>query len=894
MQIHGIIDVAIDNYEKQKRVADYQHDPVLWAKDILGLQVWGKQRETMYSVRDNYGTAIAAGHGVGKDLPLDTLLPTPTGWTTMGDVRPGEYVLDQAGRPTRVVTKSQIFNHRLFKMGFSDGTDVVSSGTHMWNVIPFLTAKQIRRKAGGRVDWRDHWDASITMQTSELMAAGLKRKNGKGLASKFMIPINSALELPEADLPVDPYILGAWLGDGSSGSAEMTIGNDGKYIVDEFSKKGVTLKQGKSSPLGYHYAFTWQGFVGRFRELGVFKNKHIPMAYLRSSIDQRKELLRGIMDTDGFSIHGAQVGVDFANEKLAHGLAELVRSLGIKCNVRANAMYMGSEIVGTRYRMAFTPQFDVFTEGSYKSEAWTRSDDSMSTARWIVSIEEVESVPSQCISVDSDRSLYLATENMIVTHNTFIAAIICAWWADIHWNDDCFIATTAPTFDQVNILWDYIRKMYALAETRLDEGLIDHKLPGYITSDNQWKLDNGERIGQGRKPPDSRSDVAFQGRHAKWLLAVGDEAVGIPEGFLDALGNIATGPENRQLLLANPTDPHCAMAKLWDNTPDGWNLMHISILDAPTITPDPLFNSTAVTGMSGWEYVNRRREEWGEDDPRYIARVLGQWAFDSADLVFTDEDLANGANCVVIPDDLAIVRFGIDVARSPKGDFTVVYRVQDGQVWERQENEDGTIGKLVATGRRGEHLRLVDKWRGAPLTGSNPENLGSDYRIDGLALEWGAAALIIDVAGGYGIGVKDGLTEIDNSQYVMVDAWGSDTSSVDRRQFVNARAFNYFELKRKLHMKLLDIAPDDETLIEELRGIQYEHDSAARVKIEAKDDIRRRGGKSPDFADAAWYACMNIDHILLPSGDGNIVGYDMDEAASEFAGFYDELQSFGW
>jgi hypothetical protein len=336
------------------------------------------------------------------------------------------------------------------------------------------------------------------------------------------------------------------------------------------------------------------------------------------------------------------------------------------------------------------------------------------------------------------------------------------------------------------------------------------------------------------------------------------------------------------------------MAKLWDNTPDGWNLMHISILDAPTITPDPLFNSTAVTGMSGWEYVNRRREEWGEDDPRYIARVLGQWAFDSADLVFTDEDLANGANCVVIPDDLAIVRFGIDVARSPKGDFTVVYRVQDGQVWERQENEDGTIGKLVATGRRGEHLRLVDKWRGAPLTGSNPENLGSDYRIDGLALEWGAAALIIDVAGGYGIGVKDGLTEIDNSQYVMVDAWGSDTSSVDRRQFVNARAFNYFELKRKLHMKLLDIAPDDDTLMEELRGIQYEHDSAARVKIEAKDDIRRRGGKSPDFADAAWYACMNIDHILLPSDDGNIVGYDMDEAASEFAGFYDDLQNLGW
>ncbi len=473
---------------------------------------------------------------------------------------------------------------------------------------------------------------------------------------------------------------------------------------------------------------------------------------------------------------------------------------------------------------------------------------------------------------------------------TFWAAVVCAWWADMFWDDDCFIATTAPTFDQVNILWDGIRKIHTLVEDRYAAGLVDHKLPGYITSDNQWKLPNGDRLGQGRKPPDNRSDVAFQGRHAKYLLAVGDEAVGIPEGFLDALGNNASGELNRQILLANPTDPTCKMARYWSDKPENWHLMNISIMDAPTITPDPEFPVDQITGMSGWKYVNMRKAEWGDDDPRYIARVLGQWAFDSSNMVFTEEDIANGINTVVIPDEYSIVRFGIDVARSPKGDFTVVYRCQEGEVW---ITDDETGEPIEATGIRGEHVRFVERWKGAPLTGSNPDNLGSDYRIDGLAAEWGATALVIDVAGGYGMGVKDGLIELGNDQYIMVDAWGGSTVDVDTRKWVNARSFNYFELKRKMYQRVIDLDGADETLIEELRGIQYEHDSRARIKIESKDDMRRHGRKSPDHADALWYACMNLDHLFVPHKPGDIVVWDENDGLEDNA-YFGEMANYGW
>jgi len=501
------------------------------------------------------------------------------------------------------------------------------------------------------------------------------------------------------------------------------------------------------------------------------------------------------------------------------------------------------------------------------------------------------------VSVRDNRATAVAAGHGV--GKTYVAAIICAWWVDTHPVRETFIASTAPSKDQVDLLWDNIRTVHAIASQRFEDGYIDHPLPGYITGDNQWKMKDGTRIGQGRKPPDNKADVAFQGRHAKYLLAIGDEAVGIPAGFLDALNNIATSEYNRRLLLANPTDPSCEMAKHWERAKNGWknkdgtaieawNLMHISVMDSPAITNEEGFDMENASALSGWDYVNERKAEWGEDDPRYISRVLGQWAWESGNMVFSEEDIATAKNTCVIPDDLAPVRFGIDVARSPKGDFTVVYRCQEGDVW----FTDGETGHPTEpAGWRGEHVRRVDRWKGAPLTGSNPDNMGSDYRIDALANEWGATVLNIDAAGGYGQGVKDGLVEIDNPQYISVEVWGG-SPDVDRRVYTNARSFNFFELKRKMHNHLLDIDPGDADLIEEYRGIMFEHDSAARIKIESKDDMKKAGKKSPDHADATWYACMDISHLFAPVKPGDVVGWDQDEGIDEYSGFYQ--MNFGW
>jgi hypothetical protein len=456
---------------------------------------------------------------------------------------------------------------------------------------------------------------------------------------------------------------------------------------------------------------------------------------------------------------------------------------------------------------------------------------------------------------------------------SFVASIAMAWWVDVHPLDEVMVASTAPFQDQISaILWNNLRVIHNRAKKRFEEyekrlangsplgefEHCDHALPGYITGDNKWKLHDGTLVGQGRKPPDNKTDSGYQGLHATYLLAIGDEAAGLGSDMIDALGNISTGVHNRLLLIANPTDPSSAMAQIWKKKMPNWVRMHISVFNSPLITGEEGFDGSRAGGMSGQEYVDEKREEWGEDDPRYIARVLGQWAFDSGTNLFTDEELARAANCFVMPDPSSLIYFGADIARSGK-DSTALYARRNGQVW---ECDPETNRPVRGAGRPGIQVRRVDMWRKAPLVGSDPENLGSAERIHAYALAEGARLIMVDAAG-LGSGVVDGLNELNNNNYVVVEVWGG-APSTDRRAFLNIRAENYFGLKDKARAGALDLDASDETLFDELRGVVYEYDSKGAVKIESKDDMKRRGVKSPDAADAVWYACMDVESLLDP------------------------------
>lgn len=465
---------------------------------------------------------------------------------------------------------------------------------------------------------------------------------------------------------------------------------------------------------------------------------------------------------------------------------------------------------------------------------------------------------------------------------SFVAAIAVAWWVDVHPIDKTFVATTAPSSSQLGIIWDQLRKVYSLAEKRFNDGIVDHKLPGYITGDHKWKTSEGTLIGEARAPRVETIDAAFQGRHADYLLAIGDEAVGLSQGHLEALGNIATGPANRQLLLANPTNPGCFMATLWDERITTWTRMHISVFDSPAITPDPEFEVTPDMALSGMDYVDQMRETWGEDHAVYVARVLGQWAFDSEDLVFSAENLAMAQDTIVVPYEDYFPEHGWDIS-GPGPDYTVGYEMRKGLIWVA----DPVTGKRdKPTDKEGYYVRRIAKWNKTPLVTMDATKPSTASKIHEHAINSAASAVKVD-SDGIGTSIIDGLESIDHS-YALVKYKGG-MKPFNDGDYVNSRAEMYFLLRDDMVLGRIDLDPKDETLITELSGIQYHEDNRGRLQIESKKDMRKRGMKSPDHADACMYSRFPMEALDIGPKPGEEVVLDPEDYVDEESFEYGSL-----
>lgn len=147
------------------------------------------------------------------------------------------------------------------------------------------------------------------------------------------------------------------------------------------------------------------------------------------------------------------------------------------------------------------------------------------------------------------------------TGKSFQAAIAAAWWVDTHPLNQVYVATTAPTHDQISdIIFRELKRIHAMSAERVEKKLIrpEDQLMGRITEENTWKIERAGRlytVMKGRKPPDNKAADAFQGLHARYVLAIGDEATGLSEEMIDGLANITSNDTSRRLLISNPTNP---------------------------------------------------------------------------------------------------------------------------------------------------------------------------------------------------------------------------------------------------------------------------------------------------------------------------------------------------
>ena len=367
--------------------------------------------------------AMAMPRGSGKALAVDTSLPTPGGWTTMGEVRVGDHLFDERGRPTQVVFATEVQSERpCYRVDFSDGESIVCDADHLWNVEDRYSRQN-----------------PVTLPTSTMAERYLLPDSRNRVSRRYRLPMTLPLQVPAAGLPIDPYTLGVWLGDGTSENAIVTLNaDDAEFIAavvrqscfESASWRHWESHKGHSRVALLTGTGRSDSFRSRLRRLGVLSEKHIPQDYLRASVSQRMCLLQGLMDTDGSVRHGGQCEITIKPPRLAENVCELLASLGIKHAARQRYSSIDGKRYGPYTRINFHAHDDLAVfrlkrkQGRVPPRPKTRP---LSSSRHIDSINRVESVPVRCIQVDSPSSLYLAGRKMVPTHNTTICECACIW-----------------------------------------------------------------------------------------------------------------------------------------------------------------------------------------------------------------------------------------------------------------------------------------------------------------------------------------------------------------------------------------------------------------------------------------------------------------------------------
>lgn len=813
------IEDAFDSLERRSRDMKYRDDPVLWAEEVLGVFLWSKQKEILSSLVYNKKTAVKSCHAIGKGVPLDTIVPTSTGLVRFGDLQVGDYVLDVYGNPTEITYVSSDKFLTNYEVVFDDGSVVHCDADHLWQVQD-LTKR--RRKV---VDWRDHWDNTDTVNVVELKN-NLRTVGGQ---YRWRVPIARALQRPHNDsLPLDPYILGIWLGDGSVGNKTFCGGDTKLFYADLLPDiKSRPEKKPDSQAVNYTSAILREGLLGA----GIGDTKHIPDEYLwNTSESQRRALLAGIMDSDGFV--GTSNGIDLTNKRLSDDVMQLLHTLGVKASRKEGvAAYTknGERIVtGTRYRISFTTSWNPFRN---RGENWTPPKTSKHTLRTIHEIREVESVVTRCITVDNELSCYLVGREFIPTHNTFISAVAACWW--ISTRPHGVVRSTAPTSYQVHdLLWKEIRTMHA-----------EHKLVGEVNQKDEWKTNvNGaiNTAGSGKKPSDTNIH-AFHGVHAReGVLTILDEGCGIAESLFTAADAISTGRLDRVLTVGNPDDPNTPFGdiflKVTPENEDIWHRITVSAFDTPNFTgeevPDVIKDGTLQP-----EWVDARAREWGIDSGRYRSKILGEFPSQSDNSFFSQRAIYNAYETTIEDDPNADLILGVDIAGSGEDD-TVIYGNRNGRV------------------------RRIASW-------SEGNALYTAKKIVDVAVEVGATEVRID-NGGFGKGVIDIIIEDPRIKDMTIIRMNGGATPTDPSAHLNRRAENYDNLRMGMELGRFDLDQEDKKLGDQLLAVQYEITQRGAIQMESKRDLRKGGGKSPDELDAVVYCTADLSAIFDADESKNI------------------------
>lgn len=397
------------------------------------------QKVAIEKLLSNDKFILADDMGVGKFLTNDTLIYTEVGVKKMGDIIIGDKVIGSNGKSCNVIGVFPQGKKETYKITFNDGYTIIAGDEHLWSVSSPNYGKNTKN---------DRIKKSLILSTKQMFEGGKITVKGEGNNknktykietyykspngnNKWQIPIVEPIEFQNNnELPIDPYLLGLGLGDGSFKGKNIKFSvhkDDYDELFSTFNLKENKPQENKR--IGYIN-------VGNsLFELGLehtrSHNKFIPNMYKYSSIEDRLSILQGLMDTDGhcmLSKKGTFCGTEFStiSEKLCDDVAEIVHTLGGICRKKSRRSYYKKD--GVKIECNISYRLNIKLPSGMNPFRLKRKSDRYNepkkypTGRYISKIEKYGEDECTCISVDSPDKLYVA-EHCIVTHNTTSAVI---------------------------------------------------------------------------------------------------------------------------------------------------------------------------------------------------------------------------------------------------------------------------------------------------------------------------------------------------------------------------------------------------------------------------------------------------------------------------------------
>lgn len=372
-------------------------------------------REPRISGPGDGGVTPVERQDLGKAQPLYSKILTPDGWTTMGEIKVGDIVCAPSGGETRILNVFPQGHREVYKILFSDGTEAECDRSHLWKVNSRYS--------------------TYVLTTEEILNSGLKQPSG---AYRWSVPITEPLEFKHAELPVDPYVVGALLGDGcftqdrvvfTTAEDEMVglinerlpeplyLNKQASHDYD-YTVIGIGKGKGRNRPSVLRKFLNDSGLAGRNSH-----SKFIPQEYLFAAKEQRYELLKGLMDTDGYAGNSTYTNeFTTVSGQLAEDVAFLVRSLGGEAKIKRKKTswtHNGVKKFSGAYRLYLRLPECPF-KLTRKINKWKKSPD---RRKFITGIQEIGVRECQCILVDHPDHMYI-TDGVTPTHNTLGFAVV--------------------------------------------------------------------------------------------------------------------------------------------------------------------------------------------------------------------------------------------------------------------------------------------------------------------------------------------------------------------------------------------------------------------------------------------------------------------------------------